>query len=318
MDNKTYYYMKLKDDFFNDDRIIAMESMENGLLYSNILIKLYLKSLKYDGKLMMTEKIPYTAERLAAVLHVDIKDMQVALELFQELGFVADVNGVYWMEEIQYFVGKSSTEADRVRAYRDKKKAKSKVTNEQVNTDLVVTNEIKDTDNVTGDVTESKDNCTTGVVTSGVQMYDKCTPENKSIDKKKNISKDISKEKPQNVLHVYAVSETNPSCSSDKNQKKHYGTHKRVLLTDRDMAELCEEHGEAIVRTSIDLVDDWAERLNIQRQDSNYWSRQVGEWGRKAAKKQHNKTPPSANAFTSMQMHSDYNMDELEKAIISN
>lgn len=316
MDNKTYYYMKLKDDFFNDDRVIAMESMKNGLLYSNILIKLYLKSLKYDGKLMMTEKLPYNAERLAAVLHVDIKDMQAALELFQEMGFVAEVNGVYWMEEIQYFVGKSSTEADRVRAYRDKKKVKSKVTNEQESISTDTVNEIKNTDNVTNDVAEITNNSTTSDITSGVQMYDKCTPENKSIDKKKNISKDISKENGQNVLHVYSVSEMNPSCSNDENLKKQYGTHKRVLLTESDMRELCAEHGDAVVHASIDLVDDWAERSDIHRQDSNFWRRQVGEWGKKAAIKQNNKTPPS-NSFN-QQMQSDYNMDEIEQAILSN
>ena len=57
-DNKKYYYLKLKDNFFDTDAMIVMESMPDGHLYSNILLKLYLRSLKHEGKLMFNEFIP--------------------------------------------------------------------------------------------------------------------------------------------------------------------------------------------------------------------------------------------------------------------
>ena len=46
MENKKYYYLKLKEDFFDSEDIKIIESMENGYMYSNILLKMYLKSLK--------------------------------------------------------------------------------------------------------------------------------------------------------------------------------------------------------------------------------------------------------------------------------
>lgn len=49
-DNKKYYYMRLKENFFDSDAMVIMESMPDGYLYSNILLKLYLKSLKGDGR----------------------------------------------------------------------------------------------------------------------------------------------------------------------------------------------------------------------------------------------------------------------------
>ena len=46
-DNRKYYYLKLKENYFDDDSIVLLESMQDGVLYSNILLKLYLKSLKH-------------------------------------------------------------------------------------------------------------------------------------------------------------------------------------------------------------------------------------------------------------------------------
>lgn len=51
-DNRKYYYLKLKEDFFDTDEMKILESMKDGYLYSNILLKLYLKSLSNSGRLM--------------------------------------------------------------------------------------------------------------------------------------------------------------------------------------------------------------------------------------------------------------------------
>ena len=44
-DNRKYYYLKLTENFFETDSMILLESMNDGYLYSNILMKLYLRSL---------------------------------------------------------------------------------------------------------------------------------------------------------------------------------------------------------------------------------------------------------------------------------
>ena len=61
-DNRKYYYLKLKENFFDSDSIVLLEDIKDGILYSNILLKLYLKSLKNGGKLQLDENIPYTAQ----------------------------------------------------------------------------------------------------------------------------------------------------------------------------------------------------------------------------------------------------------------
>ena len=64
-DNRKYYYLKLKENFFDSDSIVLLEDMKDGILYSNILLKLYLKSLKNGGRLQLDEHIPYTAQMIA-------------------------------------------------------------------------------------------------------------------------------------------------------------------------------------------------------------------------------------------------------------
>ncbi len=49
-DNRKYYYLKLKENYFDEDAVVLLESMQDGIVYSNILLKLYLKSLKNGGK----------------------------------------------------------------------------------------------------------------------------------------------------------------------------------------------------------------------------------------------------------------------------
>lgn len=118
-DNQKYYYMRLKEGFFEEDAIKIIESMPDGYLYSNILLKLYLKSLKYNGKLMFNERIPYNPDVLAAITHHQVGTIEKALKLFKEMDLIEILdNGAIYMLDIQNLIGKSSTEAERKKQYR--------------------------------------------------------------------------------------------------------------------------------------------------------------------------------------------------------
>lgn len=122
-DNKKYYYIKLKDNYFDQDNIKILESMPNGYIYSLIVIKLYLKATKYGGQLKMTDSIPYDPEKidiLANVIHHDVSHVREAIKIGRELDLITVVDsGDIWMTEIQNLIGKSSSEADRIRSYRN-------------------------------------------------------------------------------------------------------------------------------------------------------------------------------------------------------
>ena len=130
-DNQKYYYMRLKQDFFETEEMIILESMQDGYLYSNILLKLYLRSLKRDGKLMFNDTIPYSAEVLATVTRHSVGTIEKAMDVFQKLGLVEVMDdGAIYMLQIQEYIGKSSTEAERKKRYRDRIKLEKREKNE--------------------------------------------------------------------------------------------------------------------------------------------------------------------------------------------
>ena len=146
-ENKKYFYFKLKEDFYDSEQMIILQSMTDGYLYSDILMKLYLRSLKFDGRLMFNEKIPYTPSILAQVVRHKVGVVKEALRIFVDMGLIKILdNGAIYMMDIQNFVGKSTTEADRIRKYRNRIKSEEERALLTDNTELV-------------------------------QMYDKCTPE---------------------------------------------------------------------------------------------------------------------------------------------
>lgn len=120
-DNKKYYYLKLKENHFESDEMVVLESMPDGYKYSNILLKLYLRSLKNGGKLMFNDRIPFNSTMLSTITRHSVGDIEKAVKIFEELGLVEILdNGAIYMNEIQNFIGKGSTEAERKALYRAK------------------------------------------------------------------------------------------------------------------------------------------------------------------------------------------------------
>lgn len=124
-DNKKYYYFKLKDNFFDDERIVMLESMKNGCLYSNILLKLYLRSLNTDGKLLINDSTPYSLPALARIVGHKEATVKKAIDVFKSLELMQEIDGnILYLPDIQNYIGKSTAEADKKREYRSKTKEK--------------------------------------------------------------------------------------------------------------------------------------------------------------------------------------------------
>ena len=118
-DNRKYYYLKLKENYFDDDSIVLLESMQDGVLYSNILLKLYLKSLKHGGRLQLDENIPYTAQMIATITRQQIGTVERALANLPEAGPCGSAGQRHFLHE-QYRA------ADRPVLHRGRAKAGGK------------------------------------------------------------------------------------------------------------------------------------------------------------------------------------------------
>ena len=118
-DNRKYYYLKLKENYFDDDSIVLLESMQDGLLYSNLLLKMYLMSLKSGGILMLNDHLPHTSQTIATFTRHQVGTVERALKVFLEFGLVEILtDGAYYMADIQLLIGQSSTEGERKKKER--------------------------------------------------------------------------------------------------------------------------------------------------------------------------------------------------------
>jgi predicted phage replisome organizer len=127
-DNKKYYYLKLKDSFFDSEEMKILESQKNGIEYQNLYLKLCLLSLKSEGKLMFKDCLPYDLNMISTVLRVNIDTVKTGIELFQKLGLIDIMDsGLIFMSDIQSLIGAGSSEGDRKKIYREKIKSHKKI-----------------------------------------------------------------------------------------------------------------------------------------------------------------------------------------------
>ncbi|WP_297136053.1 phage replisome organizer N-terminal domain-containing protein [Terrisporobacter sp.] len=125
---KKYYWLKLKEDFFEDDTISWIEEQENGKDYCLFYLKLCLKSLKTDGLLIRnvgTMLVPYDVKQLSKITNTDTDTVRVAMELFKNIGLIEILeNGEIYLNQLQNMVGSETSKAQLMRNKREKDKEK--------------------------------------------------------------------------------------------------------------------------------------------------------------------------------------------------
>lgn len=128
-DNKRYYWLKLDETFFEDDTMAWIEEQENGKDYIIFYLKLCLKSLKDDGKLIRyvgQTLMPYDIPALAKYTNAKVDTVAVAMKLFERIGLVEYLDtGEIYIAQIGELIGSETDVAKRVRKSRSRSLAKS-------------------------------------------------------------------------------------------------------------------------------------------------------------------------------------------------
>ena len=131
-DNKRFYWLKLKEDFFDDETIRYIEEQENGIKYSNFYLKLCLKSLRTDGKLIRLVGeilIPYDVKSLSSLTGVDVDTVRCAMALFEKIGCVKMLDsGELYISQLSEMVGSETDKARAMRVIRAREKYGNDVT----------------------------------------------------------------------------------------------------------------------------------------------------------------------------------------------
>lgn len=124
--NKVYYWIKLKTDFFETDAIDFLLSQKDGCQYVALYLKLCTMTSNTDGVLASKigdMLIPYSVEKIARDTKFFSADtVRVALELFQNLRLiVVSENNVMQIANYKAMIGSETEWAQKKRLYREKK-----------------------------------------------------------------------------------------------------------------------------------------------------------------------------------------------------
>lgn len=122
---KRYYWLKLKEDFFEQKIIKKLRRIAGGDTYTIIYLKLQLLAMKNDGKLFFEYVEKDFANELALELDEDVENVEGTL-FFLEKNKLLEVisQEEYFLPEVLKAVGSESASTQRVREFREREKQK--------------------------------------------------------------------------------------------------------------------------------------------------------------------------------------------------
>ena len=122
-EEKKRYWLKLEKDFLDSKYIKIIKGVPNGTDYILFYLALMLASVDTVGHLRFTELVAYNEQMLASLTGTNIDIVRSAMKLFQELGMIRILeDGTIFMPEVPRLTGKESESAERVRAFRERKR----------------------------------------------------------------------------------------------------------------------------------------------------------------------------------------------------
>lgn len=206
MNDKRFYWIKLKTNFFEQDAIDFLLSQPNGSDYIALYLKLCTMTANTNGQLATQIGeilIPYDAQKIARdTKYFSVDTVMVAMELFKKLGLIYESSdNVLQIADYENMVGSSKMDehtkklnSERQRRFRENQKA--------IGCNVTVT------DNVT--------------LNSNAEIRDK------SIENRdKSIDKDICFDKSKPTKHKY-------------------GEYHHVLLDDNQYERLKKLYGDSL------------------------------------------------------------------------
>ena len=120
-EGKRYYWLRLKDDFFNSKRIKKLRNMAGGDTYTIIYLKMQLLAMKTDGIIRWTGLEESFADELALDLDEKPDDVSVTLLYLLQTGLAETQDNIsFFFPYAVENTGSEGASAQRVREFRDR------------------------------------------------------------------------------------------------------------------------------------------------------------------------------------------------------
>ncbi|MBO5348965.1 MAG: phage replisome organizer N-terminal domain-containing protein [Clostridia bacterium] len=146
-DNKKFYWLKLKEDFFDEKQIKYLRKLPDGDKLVIAYLKMQLKSLRTEGLLKYDKILPSSEEELAMILDEDENIIKFLISALLQVKAIEKLDdGSFYMIAMQELIGKEGKSAERVRNFRERQKQKLLQSNTNVtkcNTEIELEKEIE-------------------------------------------------------------------------------------------------------------------------------------------------------------------------------
>ncbi len=120
---KRYYWLKLKEDFFEETLLKLLRKLPDGDAVAIVYLKLLLKALKNNGKIFIDGLLPDQSEEIAIWLDEDVNIVKMTIEALKRYNVVETVDSeTLYINTIELMLGSECYSAKRVREHRDRKK----------------------------------------------------------------------------------------------------------------------------------------------------------------------------------------------------
>lgn len=136
-ENKKFYWIKLKQDFFQQETIDWLQDQENGFAYIVLYLRLCLLTANNGGELIRTVgdmTVPYDPKKIAQKTGIDFDTVTIAISLFKHLGLIVDnKDGISSLPAVSEMVGEESASREAVKKRKQRMKKKVEGTQQGTN-----------------------------------------------------------------------------------------------------------------------------------------------------------------------------------------
>lgn len=122
--NKKYFWLKLQAGFFTQREIKKLRKIAGGDTYTIIYLKLQLLSIKNEGILFFEGLEETFIEEMALEIDEEVENVRFTIMFLQKYGLMEEMaESEYMLPEAAKNIGSETQGAERVRKYREDKKA---------------------------------------------------------------------------------------------------------------------------------------------------------------------------------------------------
>lgn len=133
---KRYYWLQLKEDFFNQKEIKLLRRIAGGDTYTIIYLKMLLVSLRDEGKLYFEAIGDNFAEEVALSLDEAPEDVAITISYLEKKGLLEIIeDDEYFLNRVPELLGSEAYSTQRSRRHRAKKKLQENAQSLQCNND---------------------------------------------------------------------------------------------------------------------------------------------------------------------------------------